>query len=118
MAILAVASPTFQPAMRIISGITNAFPAVVTTSFAHQFSDGLIVRLVFPLNFGMEQAHKMKGEVTVLSATTFSVPIDTTLFTPFVVPGTFPFSYQSAHVVPVAEENSSIEQATRNVLPY
>ncbi len=29
----AVQRPIFQPAMRVVTGITNGFPCVVTTSF-------------------------------------------------------------------------------------
>ena len=46
MAIQAYPFPVFQPAMRVISSITNGFPAVVTTTFDHQYISGTVMRLV------------------------------------------------------------------------
>lgn len=118
MATLAVQFPTYQPAMRIISAITNAFPALVTTSFAHQYKTGLIVRLNIPLGFGMLAANQKTGIITVISDTTFEINIDTTQFEPYVVSGTYPFSYQSGQVTPIAEANSLLNSSIQNVLPY
>ena len=38
-------TPTFQPTLRIISAITNENPAKVTTTLAHDYITGEIVRL-------------------------------------------------------------------------
>ncbi len=62
-------NPIFQPAMRLIAAITNANPAVVTTTFAHLYLTGLIVRLDLPPAVGMPQANGMTGTITVLSPT-------------------------------------------------
>jgi len=118
MPILAVADPIFQPAMRIISAITNSNPAVVTTTFDHNYISDSIVRLYFPLGFGMEQVNKQKGTVTVTGLTTFTIDIDTTEATPFVVPIIFPENKQKAQVIPVGELNSTLSSAVQNVLPY
>lgn len=114
--ILAFESPTFQPAMRIVTGITNADPMVVTTSFDHDYETGLIVRLWIPNAFGMIEADSLIAAITVLSSDTFSLPFDSTYFNLFASPTTFPDNYQQAQVVPVGEINSSLDQATRNVL--
>lgn len=123
--ITAVEFPLAQPAMRIITAITNAFPAVVTTSFAHQYVDGLIARLTIPLYYGMQQADQLTGTITVIDAVTFSIDIDTTQFDPFVVPvleeqiGDFWFSKkQFAEVTPFGELNDQTRGSTQNVLPY
>lgn len=118
MAILAYPYPTFQPAMRIVTDITNAFPAVITTSFAHQYETGIIVRLNIPDGFGMTQANHKYAPITVLSDTTFSMPLDTTKFDPFVVPSSFPDNRQNAQCTAIGEVNESILNAERNVLPY
>ena len=118
MAILALQKPTFQPAMRIISAITNGFPASVTTTFAHQYMDGLIVRLDIPVGFGMEQANQLFGAIEVTSPTTFLIPIDTTYFTPFAAPMLYPYNRQYAQSVPFGEVNEILTQAVMNVLPY
>lgn len=118
MAVLAIQRPVFKPAMRIISAITNSFPATVTTSFDHNYVTGTIVRLNIPPGFGMLQANQLIGPVTVTGDTTFTIPIDTTYFDVFATPATFPQSYQHAQVTPVGEINSLLTEATRNVLPY
>lgn len=118
MATLAVRFPVYQPAMRIIDSITNAFPAVVTTTFAHQYKTGLIVRLNIPPHFGMQEANQKIGEITVTSDTAFEINIDTTLLEPYAVSGVYPYSYQSGQVTPVAENNSLLSSATVNRLPY
>lgn len=86
MSILADANPVFQRAMRIVSTITNANPAVVTTTFDHQYLTGLIVRLNIPKGYGMTQANRLYGPIVVTGATTFTVDIDTTHFDTFIVP--------------------------------
>jgi len=118
MPILASARPTYQPAMRIVTAITNAYPAQVTTSFDHNYIDGTIVRLHIPDGFGMLQANNLYGIIAVTSPTTFTVTIDTTQFDVFAAPVQFPQSQQSAKVVPIGEINSQLTAAVRNVLPY
>jgi hypothetical protein len=121
----AVQYPSFQRAMRNILSITNANPALITTTLDginpgnHDYSTGLIVRIDIPYGFGMEQADKFSGPITVINATQFTLPIDTTTFDPFVIP-----SYQPGHfgtpaqVVPIGEINEILTMATQNVLPY
>ncbi len=120
MAILAEQYPMFQPAMRIVIAVTNSFPALVTTSFPHQYIDGLIARLVIPEGFGMVLEDPLnEGVVTVLNDTQFYLSIDTQFVEPFVIPAPFPVAFTSpAQIVPVGEVNSSLRSATQNVLPY
>lgn len=118
MAILAQAYPVFQPAMRIISSITNANPAVVTTTFNHQYKTGSIVRLNVPEGFGMVQANQLYAPIVVTGNTTFTIDIDTTHFQPFKAPTRYPFNRQSATVTPVGELNTQLNAAVMNVLPY
>lgn len=111
--------PVFQRAMRIIESITNGFPAQITTTFDHQYLDGLIVRLTIPEGFGMQQADKLTGTITVTGATTFLIDIDTTNFDPFVIPSfTAGVSYTCPQVIPIAEVAQTLKNATQNVLPY
>lgn len=118
MPILALPTPVFKPAMRIITNITNANPASITTSFAHGYITGLIVRLDVPLGFGMQQVNQKFGTITVTGNTTFTITIDTTQFDPFSTPAAWPYSYQSAQSVPIGEDNSILTGAVVNVLPY
>lgn len=73
-----VSQPMFQRAMRVIQSITNANPAVVTTTTDHQYIDGMQIRFRIPKGFGMQQIDGVNATVTRLSATTFSVNVDTT----------------------------------------
>jgi hypothetical protein len=113
MPILAFQHPIFQPAMRIIAAITNANPASVTTTFAHQYITLTIVRLDIPIGFGMTQANQLFGTIIVTSPTTFTINIDTTQFDVFVVPAG---TEQYAQVVPIGEDSSTLKAATLNVL--
>jgi hypothetical protein len=115
MSIQAQTFPVFQPALRIITNITNGFPATITTSFAHQYATGLVVRLVLPPGYGMTQANQLFSDITVTSPTTFTINIDTTHFQPFVTPGS---SSQYPQAIPTGEINSTVYLATKNVLPY
>ncbi len=109
--------PIYQPAMRLIEAITNSNPAIVTTTFAHQYLDGLSVRLDLPPAVGMQQANGKEGIVTVLTDVTFSVTIDTTTFDIFSIPvDAPPYVDICAQVVPIGEVAETLRNATRNVL--
>lgn len=116
--ILAQQYPVFQPAMRIISNITNAVQAEVTTSFAHQYRNGMIVRLIIPQGYGMIQADQLFGPITVTGDTTFLIAIDTTSFSPYTTPVTSPDDAQFPQAVPFGEVNSTLLASYKNVLPY
>ena len=108
--------PQFQPAMRIIAAITNGFPAIITTTFNHNYQTGLIVRLDIPPEFGMQQANQLFSSIIRIDATNFSMEIDTTYFDPFIVP--LPaLIFNVPQVVPLAEDASIIYQAERDVEP-
>jgi len=122
MAVYAVQSPTYQPAMRIISAITNAEQASITTSFGglptnHDYITGEIVKFFIPLGFGIQQLHDKKGTITVTGATTFTVDINTSLMDPFIaVPTNYFLVQQSAQVIPIGEISSMLRAAVKNVL--
>lgn len=111
--ILALEDPIFQPAMRVVTAITRADPAEVTTSFAHDYITGAIVRLIIPVDFGMQQMNQKKGTITVTGDTTFTIDIDSTRFDLFAVPVD---NEQYAQVLPVGEINSVFTSAVRNTL--
>ena len=117
--IFAIQFPTYLPAMRIITAITQAQEAVVTTSFANDFVNGEIVRISVPYTHGMNtwgmgQIDGLTGTIVVLSTTQFSINIDSRAFDAFVDPGA-PRD-QRAYVSPIGEVNSILAAATRNVL--
>jgi hypothetical protein len=116
MPVLANTDPTFQPAMRIVTNITQTYPAQVTTSFDHDYRTGLIVRLYVPDGFGMVQIDKQFGAITVTGNTTFTIALDATEYDAFTTPVSYPESYQSATCVPIGEVNETLLSATQNVL--
>lgn len=114
----ALQKPIFQPAVADISSISQASLAVVTTTFATQYLTGLIVRLYIPQYFGMEQLNGFQGTITVLSPTTFTIPIDSTFFDPFVTP-IQPVGQpliNPAQVVPIGEDAAILTQSFVNIL--
>ena len=113
----AIEHPQFQPAMRVITAITNGFPAVVTTSFAHNYHTGLIVRLDIPEEYGMSQANQLFGPIIRIDATNFTIEIDTTKFDPFLVPVPA-LIFTQPQAVPIAEVAPLLYQAVRDVAPY
>lgn len=116
--------PFFQPAMRQISAITQSNPVVITTTFDHSYFTGDIVRINLPasaavplnplLSFGMPQINKVYAPITVLSTTTFSMPIDSTLFDAFTIPAG---ALQFPQCTNIAEVAQNIWGAEYNTLP-
>lgn len=82
-------NPNFPwtPPSNIISNITKGNPCIITTVSSHGYADGLTVRVSFPYpysnSFGMYQINNLSGPITVLSPTTFSLPINTINFDSF-----------------------------------
>lgn len=95
----------FRPQNRVIANITAANPAVVTTLVDHGYSNGDLVRFRVPAGCGMTQMNGLTGTVTVLTAGTFSVDIDSTAFTAFAFPLPAAVPFTPAEVTPVGESN-------------
>jgi hypothetical protein len=112
-------NPIFQPAMRLIGAISQSNPAQLTTTFAHQYKSGTIVRLNIPQLDGMQELADTIWPITVTGATTFTVPVDSTTFSAFAIPVDPPFHEDTcAQVVPIGEITSTLAAATVNVLPF
>lgn len=110
-------NPIFQPAMRIIASISQAHQAVVTTTFDHLYVSGTIVRLDIPPADGMQQADQFVGPIIVTSPTTFTLPLDSTMFTAFAIPvSPSPHVNTCALVVPIGEESLQLNAAVVNTL--
>jgi len=118
----AIENTIFEPQLTDIASITNSFPAVVTTTFPHNYESLLIIRFLIPPQFGMIQLNKLKATITVTGPTTFTVPIDTTNFDPFVtfmeLPGQplITPSQVPSQVTPVGESASILTQSFVNIL--
>lgn len=107
-------NPIYFPAMRLISAITQAENASVTTTFDHGYFTGLVVRLDVPQEYGMYEINQQVGTITVTSDTTFTIDINSSTFQAFAVPAD---PIQAAQVVPVGEDNATLYLATVNTLP-
>ena len=109
--------PVFGPAMRIISAITNAVVPQVTTTFAHGYVDGTIIRFDIPPALGMIQLDQMFSPIVVTGATTFTINIDTTTFAPFAIPGGLSNKINVCGLsVPLASKNDTLKPAVVNQL--
>ncbi len=86
----------FIPSRVAISNITQANPAVVTTSTNHNMTTGQVVRVNVPKSYGMVELNHLALSITVLSNVTFSlqyeqwtnppVNVNTTGYTAFTIP--------------------------------
>lgn len=126
-------NPTMQPPVRLIASITRANPAVVTTALqintiaqpnvivygVHRYTTGMKVRLDIPIACGMQEVNAQTGIITVTGNNTFTIDIDTRLFTPFSIPTTpNPAINTCAQVVPIGEVTEVLNAAVRNTLPH
>lgn len=115
---MALANTLYIPAQKIITAITTANPAQVTTSVAHNYVDGGIVRINIPQktpleDFGMPEIDQLYASITIIDATHFNIAIDTTYFTPFAVPAG---NTQYAQSTAIGEINASLNSAVSNSL--
>jgi hypothetical protein len=117
MPVTALQYPVFAPALRIINSITNGYPTLISTTFAHGYQTGLTVRLDIPPGFGMQQINQQFAPITITGSTTFTMPIDSTYYDAYSPSGVYPESAQFGQVIPMAEINSILTQAVQNVLP-
>jgi hypothetical protein len=105
----------FRPQNRVIANITAANPAVVTTLVDHGYNTGDLVRFRVPAGNGMVEMNGLTGTVTVLTASTFSVDIDSTAFTAFAFPLPAAVPFTPAEVTPVGESNvNTLNDAVSN----
>lgn len=111
----ALPNPPFKPALRFITALTNANPALVTTNIPHLYITGQIVRLYIPEDFGMVQANQLFAPITVVNSTQFTIDIDTATFDIFSDPGNN--LRQTAMVVPIGQITSLIYAPFVNTLP-
>jgi hypothetical protein len=112
----------FYPSSQLISSISLDNPAIVTTFAPHGYLDSLVVRIVIPSSsrtmpfalpqnsLGMPQISGKIGQITVLGPHTFSFPIDSTKFTPYLVTA-FPVDDRwCGQVIPIAQNALALTQ--------
>ncbi len=122
-----LSSPSFKPAMRLISSISKGSITTVTTSTAHDYVTGMTVRILVPDEVttatdnlgpvGMTQINKLSGKITVTGTYEFTIDIDSSGFDDFSIPLVWPYQVGLyPQVVPYAEENDMDTAMVRNVL--
>jgi len=110
----------YSPTRRYITDITAAAAAVITTSVAHNYLVGDIIRVYCPAAFGMTEINGVQGTVTAVTASTITTDINSAAFTAFA----FPTSAVAAagvsfpHVVPVGEVATKLTSSMDNVGYY
>jgi hypothetical protein len=111
-------SGTYIPFICDIAGITNANPALITTTIDHDFVVGNEVQFFIPNDWGMTQLNNLTGNVlSVPTVTEFTVSIDTTFFNKFVTPTPPPFVViDPAQVAGIGDVNTG-QLAPGGVLP-
>ena len=106
----------FQPRRRLISAVTNAAQAVVTTTEDHGYSVAQVVRLLVPEIYGMTVEYAKATVVAVPADDQFTVDLDTSALSAFVEPAV-PYttasdpSFTQAQVTPITgitDNNTSL----------
>lgn len=109
-----MATPVYNPRTTDISNITQANPAVVTTTANHGYITGYQVRIVLPINnFGMQPLNFNVYTIIVLSSNSFALNVDSSNFNAFSV-GSNPQVPQCQYV---GEPAITLVGAFKNVLP-
>lgn len=99
-----MANPDFEPEYRIITNITNAQNAAVTTAVAHGYINNSTVCLIVPNDYGMHLDY-VETKITVTGLTTFTCDLDTFSMDPFVIPAVVT---TPAHVCPVTQKIDNV----------
>jgi hypothetical protein len=96
------------PSTSIVTAITQAKKAVVTTSVAHDYVVGQLLHLSVPSSFGMTEADQRTVKVVAVTAYSLTLDLDTTSFTAFSFPASasVPSSRLFATVAPAGQKNS------------
>lgn len=108
----------FYPSNRVIANITQAANGVVTTLVDHGYASGQRLRMKVPATNGMVELDNREVTITVLSASTFSIDVNTVGMTAFRFPLPAIAPCTPAEVVPVGTAPSLVTNltgATQNI---
>jgi len=94
----------FNPKKRVVANVTAASPGVVTTLVDHGYSTGDKVRMRITAACGMIQLDEQLVTVTNLTASTFSIGVDTSGYTAFNFPLPAAVPFTPSEVIPVGDE--------------
>jgi len=111
----------FYPNSYLITAITNATNATITTSVDHTLTVGQKIRVLVPQVYGMYQINGTAADIVSLPATnSMVVDVDTTTFDAFSVP--ISTNITPAQLIPIGQAafddfSNHYDDATRNILP-
>ena len=111
---------TYEPSVSLIAAISQAEQAAITTLTDHGYDTGTIVRLHVPRSYGMVEVNRLSGTISVTGLNTFTIDIDTRLFTPFALDPVLAADERNdicPQVIPIGEDNSILTMAEHNALP-
>mgnify|MGYP001607787132 CR=1 FL=1 len=105
------------PSMLLITGITQAYPMVVTftvpSTGSNTYIPGQLVRLNIPYTWGMFQANGLTGKILGVGSTTMALNIDSTNFDVFTYS---PSSSETpASLAPAGSRNLEYNNSTEQV---
>lgn len=100
-------NPIYYPRRRFLANVTKASSAVVTTTVAHGYTVGQLVRFHVSTPYDMLELDGLQGTITAVSSLTFTVDIDSSAFTTFAFPVNADSPFSPAHVVPVGEDTGA-----------
>lgn len=106
----------FQPQISSIQSITLGNPTIITTTAPHGYSGGLYVRIYIPYPGATQIDRNASYLITVLSPTTFSIPLNSTNLLPYFIQ-LYPSTMRVANigqVIPVAEPATTLANAVNN----
>ena len=110
------------PSSMVITGITNAYPMVVTAVLnaateANTYITGMLLKLFVPPAYGMIQADGLQGQIVAINGLNFSLDVDSRNFDVFVTPpSTTPI--QPASFSPAGSRNLEYNNLTTHLLPF
>jgi len=97
-------NPMFYPRRRYLANVTQAGSAVVTTTVDHGYTVGQEVRFHVSSPYDMVELDGLQGSITAVTASTFTVDIDSSAFTAFAFPVNADSPFTPAQVVPLGED--------------
>jgi hypothetical protein len=109
----------WYPRHRFICVITQAAQAVVTTTVDHGYTVGQSLRMTVPAAYGMQEMNNRQVTVLAVTASTFTINVDSTGFAAFAFPLTAAAPFSPAMVTPIGEAavvpyESLLDDATIN----
>lgn len=102
-------NPDFEPHSQLISDVSTAVNAVVTTVSPHGFETDYVIRIFVPARYGMNIEY-VQTKIMVIDETSFTTQIDTTALFPFVTP-TYPPGFTQAQAILMTGVQHNVAEA-------